>query len=1336
MSDRQEINGKNNGGLDYTGVAFNANPFMNVVFNKNRKIVHCNPKAMQFLGAKSVEEANSNFFKLFSPNLPGLKSILELFTQSFAEAEISGRAIFEYSMTTNGVTEYVHNIVNRVSFGDDYVFAVSGYDLTELRSAEARLTAQDTYLTALNMIGETLLSADYNGFYESLNMVSEIVGMTFDAARVSICRISPGDSSPDCSSLSSWYKGATPDSAAPDEECTHLPPGWLEILSGGNPIRMPMSGVAGDEAALMRSHGIQYVALIPIVIKNELWGCIRLLYTDANQVFTISGSNALSGIARMLASGIMRNDSTGRLMNSISTNRAILDFNPFNCIIFDRDTNIIHYNQSTRDFLNWDDDTDTKAELARVLKTMVPEIQAGGRRAVPFLERLNLAFTTGYGEFETMFIVNEKRLHYNIIMKKVIFQEQDAVIVYMFDLTEEKGVQFALKYHDNLLAALGSVANLLLSADSKDLNHTMYNAVELIGRTAYTDRAYVWKNTQGEDGRLYTSQLYEWSPEVAPQQGNELAVNIAFDDVVPDWRDTLLKGISKNIIVKNATPEEQAQLAPQGIVSLLLVPIFLQDKFWGFIGFDDCHNERIFTSIEENFLRICGFMTMVINDTLQNEVAMNLLAEREAALVSAQIKTNFLANMSHEIRTPMNAILGMTELIMHENVSGTVMAHATDIRNACRGLLTIINDILDISKIESGKLEIVPIRYNISSMLMDVINIIKMRADKKAISFVVNIDTNIPSELLGDELRIRQILINILNNAIKFTQRGQITLTVSHQFKNDACQLEFSVKDTGVGIKQEDMDKVFVLFQQVDTKKNREIEGTGLGLSISKQLAEMMDGSIEMESEYGVGSTFTVSIRQEIVNNQPVAALKNPSRNSVIVYENRAEYLESITYALDSLGCRYEICTNRSEMYKSLDEFECDYIFISSLYVRGVQSVAARKQPNAVIATLNGDGTTYLDSNMIYISMPIHCLQLANIFNDEHYTKMDNTHTSNIVAPDARVLVVDDNDVNLKVAVGLLSIYKIKADSASGGLRAITMVKDNDYDLIFMDHMMPEMDGIDTTVAIRALGSKYKLLPIIALTANAIGGVKEMFRAEGLDDFLAKPIEMTKLDAILKKWLPKAKQQERAEEIVYVEAFFEIPGVNTRKGVQHSGGALEDYHEILAIYAFDSEKRLAEMMKYYKEDDIKSLTICVHAVKSASANIGADNVSDMAAELESACKLGDISYVDTNLQPFLDALVTLLVNLRNYLKGVQREDQERNRPADNDLLKRSLNEIETHMNNLDVDAVENLLNELNAYRWDSATFEWLNKMKSSISIFDYDGIAEAAEGLRATIGAE
>ena len=708
-----------------------------------------------------------------------------------------------------------------------------------------------------------------------------------------------------------------------------------------------------------------------------------------------------------------------------------------------------------------------------------------------------------------------------------------------------------------------------------------------------------------------------------------------------------------------------------------------------------------------------------------------LLREKEIAENSSRMMGEFLSRMSHEMRTPMNAIIGMTGIGKNTNDLERKDYCFGVVENASKHLLGVINDVLDMSKIEASKLELSPIVFSFHKMIDTLVSLITPQTEAKHQQMQVFIDEAVPSSICADEQRLRQVMVNLLGNAVKFTTEGHVQLHVTSQIEDDICTLRFSVEDTGIGIKEEDIPKVFMLFQQVDTKKNRSIEGTGLGLHISKQLTEMMGGTIHMQSEYGVGSTFTVSLPQPVANSRPLAALENPESTSVLVYESRIAYLNSIEYALKALGCRYKLCVNRSEMHQCLDASTFDYLFVSSLYVNQIQPLVTQKQPHAVMVVLNSDGNPYYKSNTISITMPIHCLMIANILNETlDNNRAGESSATSITAPDARVLVVDDNAVNLKVAAGLLNIYKIKTDTAISGMQAVRMVHDNDYDLIFMDHMMPDMDGIDTTVAIRSLGEQYKQLPIIALTANAISGVREMFRAEGLDDFLAKPIEILKLNAILKKWLPKDKQQAQEHDIASEPNAIEIPGLNTRNGLVNSGGTPEAYNEILALYASDCEKRLNELAGYHKDGNIRALTICVHALKSSSGNVGADEVAAMATGLENAGKVDDTDYIDANLKRFFDSLSLLLDNIRTYLGAFLTEDEPHKAP-DAAMLQRARTRLNTCMNNLDIDGMESVLHELSEYQWDSATAECLARIKESMEIFDYEKAGTAIAQLNA-----
>ena len=485
-----------------------------------------------------------------------------------------------------------------------------------------------------------------------------------------------------------------------------------------------------------------------------------------------------------------------------------------------------------------------------------------------------------------------------------------------------------------------------------------------------------------------------------------------------------------------------------------------------------------------------------------------LRAAKTLAEQANHAKSDFLANMSHEIRTPINAIMGMNEMVLRECNDENIREYAANIESASRTLLSLINDILDFSKIEAGKMEIVPASYDTAAFFHDVVNMISVKATQKQLDFQVQIDSDLPCVLYGDEVRNRQIIVNILNNAVKYTKQGVVKLAVEGIREDQAFTLKMQVTDSGIGIKQEDMDKLFGGFQRLDLEQNRSIEGTGLGLAITRNLIERMNGRIEVSSEYGKGSVFTVYLSQEIINDSPMGDFRQ----------------------------RFEAVAKQEDEYRE-----------------------------------------------------------------------------SFVAPEAKVLVVDDNGMNLAVVKALLKKTDIQVTTCMSGMECLELVKDIYFDVILLDHMMPEMDGIQTLAKIKQSENQCTSVPVIALTANAIVGAKEEYINAGFSDYLSKPIEGMELEKMLMKYLPQDKiSLSKASDVK--------PYINTKLGLQYCMNSMEFYKEMLEMYCDEYEDRAAKLTEALKAEDWDIYTVTVHALKSTSLNIGGEQISKAAKELEAAGK--------------------------------------------------------------------------------------------------------------------
>ncbi|MCL1807716.1 MAG: ATP-binding protein [Oscillospiraceae bacterium] len=620
-------------------------------------------------------------------------------------------------------------------------------------------------------------------------------------------------------------------------------------------------------------------------------------------------------------------------------------------------------------------------------------------------------------------------------------------------------------------------------------------------------------------------------------------------------------------------------------------------------------------------LALVGLALMV----LQCIVLTFLHRAKNRSEKASQVKSSFLASMSHEIRTPMNAVIGMSDLLLKEPLNGRQMGYAKDISASAHSLLGIINDVLDMSKIESGRMTLNPVDYDFGAFTDNLNSMFGFMARNKGLEFKLEREGALPEYLFGDDIRLRQVLTNICGNAVKFTEKGSVTLKVSAA----KGQLTFIVKDTGRGIPKEALPALFDAFSQFDKDNNRNIVGTGLGLSISKNFIEMMGGTITVESEYGRGTAFAVTI--------PV--------------------------------------------------------------VEGSKAGVQFKGGMARERTL--------------------------------------------CAPEARALIVDDNDFNLRVAQGLLRLFQIEPELAESGPKAIQMIQQEDFDIVFMDHMMPEMDGIEATAEIRKLGGKYSELPIVALTANAVQGAKELFLASGFNGFVSKPINVGELVAMLERWLPeqkvrwveKTENHEPAEKKTLPEqpainatgsAFLDAVGqsgeIKPEIGLSRVSGMEGLYRETLELFQHKLIPEGQKMSGFLEEGDIGNFAISVHAMKSSLATVGAMRLSEVALKLEMAAKSRDTETCTGTFPELIEGITALHQHLTTvFAEEKTAVQKEKGDPA---LLIEKVHKTLEGIGNFDEDTAGEILQNLMKFDFgeeSNATLEKAHQMLKTS--FDYDGAA-------------
>ena len=616
------------------------------------------------------------------------------------------------------------------------------------------------------------------------------------------------------------------------------------------------------------------------------------------------------------------------------------------------------------------------------------------------------------------------------------------------------------------------------------------------------------------------------------------------------------------------------------------------------------------------FLLVFNFMILMRYNKRLAEAA-------EAANQANEAKSHFLSTMSHDIRTPMNAILGLNEMVLRDSEDESVLYYSENIKTAGNTLLGLINDILDFSKIEAGKMELVNVDYNFVSMLNDLVNMVQRKAEEKGLKLILDVDRNIPMILNGDEIRIKQVITNILSNAVKYTKEGSITFFAGYEKAEDdpnKIKLKISVTDTGIGIKEEDLARLFVAFERIEEKRNRNIEGTGLGMTIAQSFLNMMGSHLEVESEYGKGSTFSFELVQEVKDWQAIGNYEEAFKRAIL---ERSKYHEKF------------------------------------------------------------------------------------------------------IAPHAHVLVVDDTPVNLTVFESLLSKTKIQIDTAENGDDGIVLFKKNHYDVIFLDHMMPDKDGIETLKEMKEIkGTPNDGTPIVCLTANAISGMREMYINAGFDDYITKPIDPDRLESLLLQYLPKGKiapatGEDTTDDYLIPDFLFRVEDLDINSGLTHCGSR-KSYMMTLKMYLDSAADNVAALEEYWAAGDIKNTTIRVHALKSTSRVIGALRLGDFAARLEKAGDAGDTEALEKELGTLIKDYQNL-ANALEPLRELEEKPEEDERPTISAAdLKEAYETLAEFCATFDYDSVVHVVESLDNYKIPEDEATRFDAIKRAVDNFDYD----------------
>jgi len=1070
--------------------------------------------------------------------------------------------------------------------------------------ANKEIIRNEVLITFLNEAAVSLLTADSENFNETLTKSMEKIATHLEIDCIYIWRAAEREGAPVYEKL---YSMCTPSAC---EIKT------IEDSTGSNTIkRMPelddfllcdegyvneaIDRFSGYIYEVFSTYEIKAITAFPVYFKDGYWGFVSFDNRHSEKICDEREIPILKSASMLLANAIERNESMLKLKSTQLTMSEMFEANPHINIMFDSRFNVVDCNLAALKFIGFDTKEEFRAGLIERLSKAIPEFQSNGRKSIPLAERFMTTIKEGFVRFTTELLIGGDERNIDVEFRKIPYEDSFAIVAYIIDMTDihrretelKKAREENEKQLDDLNAAMHALetAQQTVSAMFEANPHIniLFDSDFRVIDCNPTAVSYMGFESKGEMSAGFVQRLMACIPETLSSGRKTRSA--------ADW-------------VAEAIKEGYVKIDTEFVLdgSRRSVEIELKKIPYG------------------DSFAIVGYildMTEVHEREMELRKRDQQLSEAvEEARAANEAKSAFLSTMSHEIRTPMNAILGITEILLqNDSLDKEGRSALGKIYTSGDMLLGIINDILDLSKIEAGKLELVIDKYEIASMVSDTAQLNMMRIGSKPIDFELYIDENIPMILRGDELRIKQIMNNILSNAFKYTASGTVTLTIDAEpgKGDDDVTLVINISDTGQGMTKEQISQLFDEYSRFNMDANRTTEGTGLGMSITRNLLHLMDGDFSVESEPGKGTKFTVRLLQGKVGP-------------------------------NLLG---------KEMAENLRNFR----------------TSSR-------------------------------------------TQMKRVQISRDPMPYGSVLIVDDVETNIYVARGLLLPYELKIETVDSGFAAIEKIKAGRiYDIVFMDHMMPKMDGIEATKIIRDMGYYH---PIVALTANAVSGQADIFLGNGFDDYISKPIDIRQLNNVLNKLI----RDKQPEEVV--QAARKQSEERKQAGDSHLLQKVDP--KFTEVFVRDALKSLAvldaieEKGSYANEEDLRTFVIHIHGIKSALANIGNMELSAVALKLEMTARDNDVKVIQLEIPEFLSDLRAFVESLTPE----QEEDDDGAPEGDPAYLLGKLLVIKTACEDYDEVTAEDALTELRKNKWPQPAVELLQNLAEYLLHSDFDLIAD------------